>query len=94
MADYQKIKADPPESCEWCGRPTVILHRIPDSTTGESDFVCAKCAADPDHADLWQPEVVGPMVELRDRAIEEHRAGKCEPMDDLFEDEAEGRSDG
>ena len=30
----------------------------------------------------WQPDVTHPaMIELRDRAIDEHRAGKTEPMD-------------
>jgi hypothetical protein len=30
----------------------------------------------------WQPELVGAMVELRDRAVDDHRAGLTESMDD------------
>jgi hypothetical protein len=31
----------------------------------------------------WQPEPTDALVALRDRAIDEHRAGRTEPMDDM-----------
>lgn len=40
---------------------------------------------DEQEEEWWQPEATEALAELRDKAIEEYRAGECEPMDDWLE---------
>lgn len=67
------------EICGRCGAGTLDLDMPDDEAFA---LYCEAFAADDD--DDWQPEACDALDALRDAAIDEHRAGLTEPMDDLM----------